>query len=466
MIDVNKNHLLAKKKGGDDRLKLVNELKIVSAPDDLFSLWSEVIINASLGELYNADNDMKFNERENWKQESCALSRDFFKPLGNLTYDDMRKMTKHILNRSGPKRLERYPKVTIKPISSVLKSCYSSKDYVERVKRKRMVKKEIHLIAPELGLYNAYGELIVDNWKAFKRSRLITSATMNMLIQRPGESYFATGKQVRARNKTAVNISPKAAAFFKVFLQKKMTFEAPTGIAHVRPYSIDLNQHLDWPTNVWTADTPSQILLGVLDFRSVPGVMGKETSTIDHPFFYEALTTMQKKQQPLLEDIKTWLFIVADETDQSQVLAFVEKNEGLSSYNRSFADYYPAKTERLYDLPPTSAKALKKVRLIFLQSKDNTFQAQIPPEFRAPDTIVYKDPRRFDELPFRMYTMELRMEFYLWLIKKFCLPGSSVLSVFSGAKLTCAALVSRALQFRSLGPKMHTFLVTIDFPQK
>jgi hypothetical protein len=110
-------------------------------------------------------------------------------------------------------------------------------------------------------------------------------------------------------------------------------------------------------------------------------VLGKETSTIDHPFFSEALTTMQKKQKPLLEDIKAWLFIVADETDQSQVLGFIEKNKGLSSYNRSFADYYLAKTERLYDLPTNSAKALRKVRLIFLQSKDNTFQARIAPEF-------------------------------------------------------------------------------------
>jgi len=65
MIDVNKNHMLAKKKSGDDKLELVNELKIISAPDDLFSLWSEVIIVIALGELYDSDKDIKFNEREN-----------------------------------------------------------------------------------------------------------------------------------------------------------------------------------------------------------------------------------------------------------------------------------------------------------------------------------------------------------------------------------------------------------------
>jgi len=57
-------------------------------------------------------------------------------------------------------------------------------------------------------------------------------------------------------------------------------------------------------------------------------------STIDHLFFYKALTTTQVKKQPLLEEIKSWLFIVADEIDQYQVLAFVEKNKGLNSYNQ------------------------------------------------------------------------------------------------------------------------------------
>ena len=92
--------------------------------------------------------------------------------------------------------------------------------------------------------------------------------------------------------------------------------------------------------------------------------------------------------------------------------------------------------------------------LIFLQAKDTTFQGKIPSEYFAPDTIKYKDAKRYNELPFRMYNMELRMEFYLWLVEMFCLPGSGVFSVFAGSKLTCAALVSGKLQFSSLRPKL------------
>ena len=173
MIDVNKSFTISKKKGADEKLKLTNELKIISAPDDVYEVWSEVIISAAHGELIDPETKMKFNEKENWKQESCAMSRDFFRPLGNLSYDDMKRLAKHILNRSGPSRHHPYPKVTIKPVSTVVQDCYSAKEWVERVKREKMVKKEFHLICPELNLFNARNELISENWRQFKREPLL-----------------------------------------------------------------------------------------------------------------------------------------------------------------------------------------------------------------------------------------------------------------------------------------------------
>ena len=67
---------------------------------------------------------------------------------------------------------------------------------------------------------------------------------------------------------------------------------------------------------------------------------------MEKPFFLEVLMSQQQMKEPLLEEVKTWLFIIEDETDLSQVLGFVEKNEVLRTYNRSFSDYYPAKNER------------------------------------------------------------------------------------------------------------------------
>ena len=277
---------------------------------------------------------------------------------------------------------------------------------------------------------------------------------MELLIKRPGEAYFLTSKQVKARNKTAASINPKTAKFFKVFLERKMLFTEQTALAHLRPYSIRRNELMNWPENMWTTQTVDRIVLGVIDFRCIPGVLEKENSSIEKPFFFEVLRSIQKTKQPLLEEIKSWLFIVANESNQSQVLAFVEENEVLKTFRRDFCDYHPAKSKRLYDLPANSAKALKKVPLIFLQAKDTTFKAKIPSEYFAPDTIKYKVAKRYNELPFRMYNMELRMEFYLWLVEMFCLLGSGVFSVFARSKLTCAALVSGKSQFRLLRPKL------------
>nr|PNR31764.1 hypothetical protein PHYPA_025887 [Physcomitrium patens] len=43
----------------------VNELKIITAPEPIYNLWSEVISSAAHRELYNPDTSAKFNKKEN-----------------------------------------------------------------------------------------------------------------------------------------------------------------------------------------------------------------------------------------------------------------------------------------------------------------------------------------------------------------------------------------------------------------
>ena len=246
MIDVNKSLRISRTKGMEEKLKLINELKIITAPEEIYKFWSEVISRAAHGELYNPDTGSKFNEKENWKQESCMLSREYFKWLGNLSLQNLERLAKHLLNQSGEKRKFPYPKVTIKSISSVLESCYSTKDWVERRKRKQLVKRELNNIDPSLGLINADGELIHAKWKAFKRTLKITSASMNVLLERPGETYFAEAKQLKSKNKTCAQISPAAAEFFKVFLNHKNGFEVPYAHTEYRTYDVKSNSFSKW----------------------------------------------------------------------------------------------------------------------------------------------------------------------------------------------------------------------------
>ena len=441
MLDVAQAQKDAKKSNASELLDIHNELKLITAPDDVFDLWSEVISRAGAGELHDPDTDLPFKEKPNWNPESGNLTREFFKWLGNLTYEDLTKLARHILNHGNPKWTRGYPKVTIKAISSVQDRCYSTKEWVERRKRKHLVKKELHNINRDLGLFNPAGELVPEKWRQFKEDYHVTRATMNVLLERPGEVYFREAKQVRSKNKKTAEISPYAYEFFKVFLEKRKKFEKPAGNAHFRPYDPQLNEHADWPEGAWSTVTFVDMKLGVIDFRVLPGVGDKEKSSTDMPYFHEFMSSLKERREPEFDEVPAWLFICADMIEQNQAVHFAEHDDQLRRYKMEYADYHPARNERLGDYPANHKKARAKVHLVFLQRPDIPM-VSIPPDFYAPETTVYTKPRAYDELLYRVYNAELRMEFYLWLMNAFCMPGSNVVSVYAGSKFTCAALVS------------------------
>ena len=99
MIDINKNLRIAKTTKKEEKLKLTNELKLITAPNDVYKLWAEVITAAAFGELVNLDTERKFNAcQDGWNPENCMLTREFFKYLGNLSYDELATLAKHMLN--------------------------------------------------------------------------------------------------------------------------------------------------------------------------------------------------------------------------------------------------------------------------------------------------------------------------------------------------------------------------------
>lgn len=439
LIDVNKNLKLAKTKNREKKLKITNELKLICAPNDVYDLWKEVITAAAHGELINPDTDKKFNARTDWNPDNCMLTREYFKFLGNLSYEELKKLANHILCRTRGNGKFSYPKVTIKAINSVLESCYTTKEWVERRKRKHLVKRELHAIKPELGLMNAKNEIIIENWKAFKNKYSLSRATMDVLLDRPGERYFAEAKLVRARNKGCADLSEDALNFFKLFLEHKEKFVKPTSKGHFRPYDVTRNFHSQWPKDAWTEQTAKRLSLGVMDFRRLPGIDNKEKSTVDSPFFVEVIASMFKTKKPAQGDVKTWVFICGDEKEQAQVLKFIESSEVLKGYNLNFADYYAGKNDRLEDA--SAAKTPKRVLLLFLQHPSNERQVKIEEQFLCPETARYLKARAYSELEYRMHNTELRMEFYLWLVRKFANPRECVFSAFAGGKFTCAAMV-------------------------
>ena len=116
--------------------------------------------------------------------------------------------------------------------------------------------KELHAIDPSLGLLNPKNEIISENWKKFKKERFFSSATMDVLLDRPGEAYFGQAKSTHAKNKTCFELSEDAFEFFKSFIKHKSEFKKPTAHGHYRLY--------EWSRNVAMCTTSGRLRFGML----------------------------------------------------------------------------------------------------------------------------------------------------------------------------------------------------------
>jgi hypothetical protein len=66
----------------------------------------------------------------------------------------------------------------MKTISFVLISCYSAKEWIERCKKKQLVRRELNKLTSTLQLFGANVEFSCNKWKKLKKDYNITSATM------------------------------------------------------------------------------------------------------------------------------------------------------------------------------------------------------------------------------------------------------------------------------------------------
>jgi hypothetical protein len=98
--------------------------------------------------------------------------------------------------------------------------------------------------------------------------------------------------------------------------------------------------------------------------------------------------------------------------------------------------------ERLGDMAYNSSKAKAAVHLIFLIKRGSRPKSRtIPKEFDVPDIPKWSKAGLYNELEYRIYSTELRMEFYLQILDLFCITRQNVLSIFAGGKVICAAWV-------------------------
>lgn len=445
-IDVKKNLQMAKSKKGP-LLDLHNEVKIITSADATYNLWKELISAYAQGELINVDSNplRKFKDTPRWKPEKDGvITREFFKWLGNMSEADHSQMIRHILNRSGEKRAFRWPKVVIKQPSTVLESCYTVAEWIERRKRKQLVRRELQKLRPQLAFFDAERNFVPENWKRFKREYHVSAATMRQLLDQPGEHFFSEAKQLKSKNKSTEELSPYAKEWFKLFLKKRKSFVAPTGTSYFRKYNPVTGTLGSWPGNRWDDNKSTQLAL--IDFRTAPGQEKKPTADVTNPFFSDFMQTFQTQGMPGPSDPEVWLWICGNREAELQVYGQSDTLPFKEHYQKYESSYAPGKYERLEDAGLKQTAAKDPVKLLWLVKKPVPENVFLPTVFDSPNHPANIKNRKYQEVEYRVHNSELTMEFYLKVLNGWCKPGDKVFSAFAGTKFLIAAVVSHCLR--------------------
>ena len=121
---------------------------------------------------------------------------------------------------------------------------------------------------------------------------------MNVLLEQPGETYFAEAKQLKSKNKTRAQISPTAMEFFKVFLNHKSGFELPYTHREYKTYDVKSNSFSKWKEGAWTPGCTAEIGLAVVDIRELPRVEDALPDEKSTPYFYSVMEAFEKQATP------------------------------------------------------------------------------------------------------------------------------------------------------------------------
>ena len=341
LINVRRNQQETRKGARKEKkplLDLHNEIKIISSSNETFELWKELIIKYSQGELLDVDATPICKMRLNPKwtpHRNGILSYEFFNWLGNCDEEDHKKVILHILGWSGESRAFGYPKVTVKQTSKVLEDCYSAKEWLERRKRKIIVRRELNKLKPSLGFFNTAGAFQPQRWKKFKHDYNVTCASMRVLLEDPGKEYFAAAKQMATKNKTIDDILPYSKAFFKAFLLNRYNFHTPASRAYFRAYDPSTNRLSAWPTESWQT-MYENLSLAVMNFRRLLGFTGKREDSLDKPYFDMFMNMFVATDFPTVTEPPVWLWICEDKETKLKATQLV----GMAMFTANYVKKY------------------------------------------------------------------------------------------------------------------------------
>lgn len=137
-----------------------------------------------------------------------------------------------------------------------------------------------------------------------------------------------------------------------------------------------------------------------------------------------------------------WIWITSSEDRSMQALQYAEKK--MSRYCSVYLAYLPSANECLnYG---SSRSKVAEVYFLFLIKKDHPQADELVEKVQRyyfpVETPFYMEKNKYLEACIAVHGSELRMEFYLDLLRDFCNPMDRVFGVLSGTKFMLANQVS------------------------
>ena len=169
------------------------------------------------------------------------------------------------------------------------------------------------------------------------------------------------------------------------------------------------------------------------------------------PAFFTYIQRMRKMSKPNFSEAGVWLWIQESDVRARQSADFVKRF--MPEYESTYSVYRSSRNERLNDAKTHAFPTA--VYLLFLlkrgDDRASRLRQNIKTEFVVPsDVPYYLEVGKYNKVKYRVEPSELKMEFYLEIMKLFCRVGENFVGIYSGSKCLLAAKVCHFLRTASI----------------
>jgi len=423
--------------------ELRGEIYLITAPDQVWYKWKAVFEAHEGGDLIDPDTGELFSSSPRYKPLK-PLMREFFRTLQGLTETEMEKAATHILHTMPTaKRYWVHPKIVFSKPKTFVPSCYMMKEWAENRKHKTTIVQELHKIVPEKRIFED-GAINEARWRAFKAEFNFTSASMAALIREAG-GEFLRSKQVKGGKNRA--LPEHTITVFNNFIKEKkiVSFE---GDAHFNLVQVASPVKIQgWPgveaRKAIRVNAKDRFPFALMDFRNIPGHTIE--GSMSAPFYEYFMPKFAEYGCPRLREVDIWLWIV-DDARAEQVYELVRKLQ--PDYAVSKSHYLAAPAEGAFtSLRDKKTKQVNVLCLYFVYKAALLNEANHPVHrmeklFSIPE-VLGTHKSLYDESKYANYPAdELRMEFYIRILRRLTNRGDTIFNIFGGSKPIFAGMVS------------------------